>query len=254
MLVRRADSDDPVAQERQALAEQHAALETLKRQLAERVDAVKQREEELRAAIARVQAGQAPAVLLPPRVDPASDRIANRAAALAERERAVAAREAALASGGAHRGGSANGDAALAEREAALDARARHIDARLVELEERERAIEERERIPPDPDAVRLAQIDARLDELRAAEEAFLRTRRELADHSDAIAAREQLLAQRERDLDEREDGWGGPDVRELEARLRKLETQRTALGQTQGFSGGFRKLEQDGTRRPPVG
>ena len=110
-----------------------------------------------------------------------------------------------------------NGDPALAEREAALDARARQIDARLAELEERERAIEERERIPPDPDAVRLAQIDARLDELRAAEEAFLRTRRELADHSDAIAAREQLLAQRERDLDEREDGWGGPDVRELE-------------------------------------
>ena len=254
MLVRRADSDDPVAQERLALADQRAALETLKRQLAERVDAVREREEELRAAIARVQAGQTADVLLPPRVDPASERIANRAAALAERERAVAAREAALASGGAHRGGSANGDAALAEREAALDARARHIDARLVELEERERAIEERERIPPDPDAVRLAQIDARLDELRAAEEAFLRTRRELADHSDAIAAREQLLAQRERDLDEREDGWGGPDVRELEARLRKLETQRTALGQTQGFSGGFRKLEQDGTRRPPVG
>lgn len=78
MLVRRADSDDPVAQERQALAEQHAALETLKRQLAERVNAVRQREDELRAAIARVQAGQAPAVLLPPRVDPASDRIANR--------------------------------------------------------------------------------------------------------------------------------------------------------------------------------
>jgi hypothetical protein len=40
--------------------------------------------------------------------------------------------------------------------------------------------------------------------------------------------------------------------VRELEARLRRLETQRTALEQTQGFSGGFRKLEQDGARRPP--
>lgn len=255
MLVRRADSDDPVAQERQALAEQRAALETLKRQLAERVAAVKLREEELRAAIARVESGKAPGVLLPPRVDPDSDRIANRAAALAERERAVAAREAALAAGAAHRdGGSANGDAALAEREAMLDARARQLDARLAEVEARERAVEERERIPPDPDAERLAQIEARLDELRVAEEAFLRTRRELADHSDAIAAREQLLAQRERELDEREDGWAGPDVRELEARLRRLETQRTALGQTQGFSGGFRKLEQEGTRRPPTG
>jgi hypothetical protein len=255
VLVRRADSDDPVAQERQALAEQRAALETLKRQLAERVAAVKLREEELRAAIARVEAGKPPGVLLPPRVDPDSDRIANRAAALAERERAVAAREAALAAGAPHRDGvSANGDAALAEREAMLDARARQLDARLAEVEARERGVDERERIPPDPDAVRLAQIEARLDELRVAEEAFLRTRRELADHSDAIAAREQLLAQRERELDEREDGWGGPDVRELEARLRKLETQRTALGPTQGFSGGFRKLEQEGTRRPPTG
>ena len=256
VLVRRADIDDPVAQERQALAEQRGALETLKRQLAERVAAVQQREDELRAAIARVGAGQAPGIQLPPRVDPNSDRLANRAAALAERERAVAARETAIASGAAHRssGTTANGDAALAEREAALDARSRQLDARLAHVEERERAAEERERVPRDPDAARLAQIETRLDELRAAEEAFLRTRRELADHSDAIAAREQLLAQRERDLDEREDGWGGPDVRELESRLRKLETQGSALGQTRGFSGGFRKLEQEGTRRPPTG
>jgi hypothetical protein len=252
VLARRVDSDDPAAREREALAEQRAALETLKRQLAERVAAVKQREDELRVAIARVDAGQAPGVRLPPRVDPDSDRIANRAAALAERERAVAAREAALAAGGAPRHGpSANGDAALAEREAAVAARERELDARLARLEERERVVDERERIPADPDAARLAEIEARLDELRAAEEAFLRTRRELADHSDAIAAREQLLAQRERDLDEREDGWGGPDMRELESRLRKLETQRAALGQTQGFSGGFRKLEQEGARRP---
>jgi hypothetical protein len=245
VLVRRVDSeDDPVAQERQALADQRAALEALKRQLAERITAVKEREEELRSAISRVEAGKAPAVALPPRVDPDSDRLAARSAAVAERERAVAAREAALASGQPH-GASGNGDAALTERAARLDALARELDAR-------ERALEERERIPPDPDAVRLAEIETRLDELRAAEEAFLRTRRELADHSDAIAAREQLLAQRERELDEREDGWGGPDVRDLEARLRKLETQRTAVGRTQGFSGGFRRLEQEGSRRPP--
>ena len=234
---------DPVAQERQALADQRSALDALRRQLAERIAAVKEREEELRSAIARVEAGKAPAVALPPRVDPSSDRLAARAAALAERERAVAAREAALASGVA--GASANGDADLAEREVKLEARSRELDAR-------ERAIEERERVPRDPDAARLAEIEARLDELRAAEEAFLRTRRELADHSDAISAREQLLAQRERELDEREDGWGGADMRELEARLRRLETQRTAVGQAQGFSGGFRRLEQEGARRPP--
>jgi hypothetical protein len=98
---------------------------------------------------------------------------------------------------------------------------------------------------------VRLAQIEARLDELRAAEEAFLRTRRELAEHTDAIAAREQLLAQRERELDEREDGWGGSDLHELESRLRRLETQRQTT-QTGSFSGGFRRLEQEGSRRPP--
>lgn len=254
MLVRRADSDDPVEQERQALAEQRAALEAMKRQLADRVVAVKEREDELRSAIARVHAGQPPGVQLPPRVDPDSDRLATRAAALAERERVVAARETALAAGTTLRSGdtSANGDFALAERASALETRAKELEARLAQVEARERAVEERERVPRDPDEARLAEIEARLDELRAVEEAFLRTRRELADHSDAIAAREQLLAQRERELDEREDGWGGPDVRELEARLRRLETQRTALEQTQGFSGGFRKLEQDGTRRPP--
>jgi hypothetical protein len=104
---------------------------------------------------------------------------------------------------------------------------------------------------PPDPEGLRLAQIEARLDELRAAEEAFLRTRRELAEHTDAISAREQLLAQRERELDEREDGWGGPDLHELESRLRRLETQRQAA-QAGSFSGGFRRLEQEGTRHPP--
>ena len=83
------------------------------------------------------------------------------------------------------------------------------------------------------------------------AEEAFLRTRRELADHTDAISAREQLLAQRERDLDEREDGWGGADLHELESRLRRLETQRQTA-QTGSFSGGFRRLGEEGSRRPP--
>ena len=105
--------------------------------------------------------------------------------------------------------------------------------------------------MPVDPDEARLAKIEARLDELRAAEEAFLRTRRDLAEHSDAITAREQLIAQRERELDEREDGWGGAELRDLESRLRRLEAQRPAGGQTGTFSGGFRKLEQEGTRKP---
>jgi DNA repair exonuclease SbcCD ATPase subunit len=251
VLARRPTSDDPAAQERAALAEQRAALESLKAQLAERVAAVKEREDELRAAIAKVAAGKQPSVALPPVVDPATDRLATRSAALGERERALAAREAALAAGASAATG-ANGDAGHAERMAELAARERTLEERLRQLDAREHAVEERERIPRDPDAVRLAEIEARLDELREAEEAFLRTRRELADRSDAVDARERLIAQRERELDEREDGWGSNDMQELESRLRRLELQR-APSERGTFSGGFRKLEQEGTRRPPA-
>jgi hypothetical protein len=239
VLVRRADSDDPVAHERQALSEQRAALEELKRQLAERVLAVKQREEELRAAIARVASGKEPGIALPPQASPDAERLAARAAALAERERALAAREVSLAVG--------SGNGGL--RAEALQAQARDLEARKAALDARERAVAERE---ADPDAVRLAAIEARLDVLREAEEAFLRTRRELADRSDAVSARERLVAQRERELDEREDAWGGPDMHELETRLRKLETQGGPIGKTGTFSGGFKKLAQEGARRPP--
>ena len=102
----------------------------------------------------------------------------------------------------------------------------------------------------PEPDAARLAQIEARLAELRDAEKLFLRTRDELAARSEAVAARERLVAQKERELDDREDGdghWAGPELTEMEARLRRLEQQQPGE-QTLGFSGGLRKLEQ-GTR-----
>ena len=242
---RRVENEDPVAEERRALADQRAALEDLKRQLVERVAAVQERESELRAAMTAIAAGKEVGVALPPVGDPAADRLAVRSAALTERERALAAREAAAAAA------NGSGDQALAAREAALRQREAALTAREGELDARERELVERERIPVDPDAVKLARIEARLDELRAAEEAFLRTRRDLAEHSDAITAREQLLAQRERELDEREDGWGGPELRDLESRLRRLETQRLTGDQTRSFSGGFRKLEQEGTRKP---
>ena len=243
MLGRRVETDDALVREREALAEQRAALDDLKRQLSDRVAAVAERERELRAALSQVAAGKAAGVALPALVSPEADKLAARAAALAERERALAAREAALEAMAAN-GSGGPGQAAIAELTAALEARSRELDAR-------ERALEERELVPPDPEGLRLAQIEARLDELRAVEEAFLRTRRELAEHTDAISAREQLLAQRERELDEREDGWGGPDLHALESRLRRLETQRQS-GQTGSFSGGFRRLEQEGTRHPP--
>jgi hypothetical protein len=244
VLGRRVETDDALIRERETLAEQRAALDDLKRQLSERVAAVAERERELRAALAQVAAGNSPGVALPAVVSPEADRLAARAAALAERERALGTREAALEATATNGSGGAS-PAAIAELTAALEARSRELDAR-------ERALEDRERIPPDPEGLRLAQIEARLDELRAAEEAFLRTRRELAEHTDAISASEQLLAQREGELDEREDGWGGgTDLHVLESRLRRLETQRQAT-QTGSFSGGFRRLEQEGTRHPP--
>ena len=241
------DSEDPVAAERRALVEQRVALEDLKRELAARVAAVQERENELRAAMTAIAAGKESTVLLPPVGDPDADRLPVSAAAVAERERALAAREVAAAVAVAN----GSGDRASAAREAALRERESASAARESELDAREHAVAERERVPADPDAVRLAQIERRLDELRAAEEAFLRTRRDLAEHSDAITAREQLLAQRERELDEREDGWGGPEFRDLESRLRRLETQRLTGDQTRSFSGGFKKLEQEGTRKP---
>ena len=103
----------------------------------------------------------------------------------------------------------------------------------------------------PEPDAERLAQIEARLAELRDAEKMFLRTRDELAARSEAVAARERLVSQKERELDDREDGvgrWANPELTEMEARLRRLE-QKQPGEQTLGFSGGLRKL-QDGTTR----
>jgi hypothetical protein len=249
VLGRKLENEDPVAEERRGLADQRAALEDLKRQLVERVQAVQERENELRAAMTAIAAGKETTIALPAVGDPEADRLAARSAALAERERALAAGEiaaAAAATNGTGDQASATREAALREREAALQAREEELTARERDLRERELAP------PPEPDAVRLAQIEARLDELRAAEEAFLRTRRDLAEHSDAITAREQLLGQRERELDEREDSWGGPELRDLESRLRKLETQRLAGGQTSSFSGGIQKLEQQGTRRPP--
>ena len=108
-------------------------------------------------------------------------------------------------------------------------------------------------RAAAEPDAERLAQIEARLAELRDAEKLFLRTRDELAARSEAVAARERLVAQKERELDDREDGvgqWASPGLTEMEARLRRLEQQQDPSEQTMGFSGGLRKLQQ-GTTRP---
>ena len=105
---------------------------------------------------------------------------------------------------------------------------------------------------PPDPDAERLAQIEARLAELRDAEKLFLRTRDEVAARSEAVAARERLVAQRERELDDREDGkgnWASPELSEMEARLRRLETTAGPASRRSGSPAGSASSSREHAR-----
>ncbi len=225
MQFKRRDEPSTIEDEREALRAQHAALEDLKRQLADRVDAVRERELELHHALAEAGGPRPTPSTLPAPVPTNAEADAGenaleaerRERALVDRERAVEARE-----------------ALLAERERELELRADKVAAPP----------------PPKPDTATLAEIDARLAELRNAEKLFLRTRDELAVRSEAVAARERLVAQKERELDDREDGkgrWAAPALSEMEARLRRLEQQQPGE-QTLGFAGGLRKLEQ-GTR-----
>jgi len=218
-----------VDDERSALRAQHAALEDLKHELAERVQSVQQRELELSFALSEA-GGARPEQ--PPRPVPVPDSGSKqREDAISEREHAVAEREqVAIAL-----------EAQLAAREQELDLRAGHLEATPSPAAEpapiRDAAASD----------VRLAELDARLAEIRDAEALFLRTRDELAARSEAVSTRERLVSQRERELDEREDGtgkWERPELTEMEARLRRLEQQKPGE-QTLGFSGGFRKLEQ---------
>jgi hypothetical protein len=222
---RRAEPATTIEDEHAALRAQHAALEDLKRQLSERVEAVRERELELHHALAEANS-QSPGKGAGN--DGAGD-TQRREQAVAQRERAVAAAEAELA------------------------ARSRQLELDPADAVTMVGAPAPAIEAPTEPDAERLAQIEARLAELRDAEKLFLRTRAELAARSEAVAARERLVAQKERELDDREDGvgqWASPGLTEMEARLRRLEQQQDPSEQTIGFSGGLRKLQQ-GTTRP---
>ncbi len=241
-----------VDDERELLREQREVLDSLRRQLAERVQAVEQREQELLALIAQARAGNLPAAPDAAREHGHGAAAGTRLAEVERRERAVAERERAVTAVDettAETAGAGAAAAALAEREQELQAREEALARRVAELTEREAA-------PADPAGERDAEHDRRLAELRDAETQFLRTRQELADRSEAVAARERLVSQRERELDDREDStWERSGVAELESRLRRLEQAEHRIPdveQTQGFSGGFRKLQEEGTRRPP--
>ena len=224
---RRAEQATTIDDEHAALRAQHAALEDLKRQLSERVEAVRERELELHHALADANS-QSPGKGASNDVGAGGD-TQRREQAVAQRERAVAAAEAELA------------------------ARTRQLELDPANAETMVGVAAPAIEPPAEPDAERLAQIEARLAELREAEKQFLRTRAELAARSEAVAARERLVAQKERELDDREDGvgqWASTGLTEMEARLRRLEQKQDPSEQTIGFSGGLRKLQQ-GTTRP---
>ena len=242
MPFKRRGEPTTIEDERDALRAQHAALEDLKHQLAERVDAVRERELELQAALAeaagsRPKAAPAPALPAAPILSDAEADTGEDALEAERRERALEERE-----------------QAIGQQEALLAERARELELRAAQI-----AAPGPSRTPgptqePDqetgPDPARLTRIEARLAELREAESLFLRTRDELAARSEAVAARERLVAQKERELDDREDAkgeWAPRELTEMEARLRRLEQQQPGE-QTLGFSGGLRKLQQ-GTR-----
>jgi hypothetical protein len=246
-----------IEEERQALRAQHAALEDLKRQLAERVDAVRERELELHHVLAEAGSGRPresqPVLPSPPSRAPAAaddeeEGTGEDALAAKRREEALTAREQALA----------EREARALEQERALDRRAQELAAAAKVQQAASGQAPPAPRVDearPEEDAERLARIEARLEELREAEKLFLRTRDELAARSEAVAARERLVAQKERELDEQEDAspWATAELSEVEARLRRLEQQQAQLPPEQpaGFSGGLRKLQQ-GTTKPP--
>ena len=94
-----------------------------------------------------------------------------------------------------------------------------------------------------------LERIEAKLAELRTAEQAFARTHAELAQRSDALAEQEAKLAARERALATKEGPPAG-DLDALEARIRRLEQGgRKREAEPQTFSAGLRALQERGLR-----
>jgi DNA repair exonuclease SbcCD ATPase subunit len=263
-------------------------LASLKQALSERVAQVHQRERELADALARVEKREQKLGASDERgsrLDSVRLRLAEakegraaldeRRAELDERERQLVAREAALASGGeapivtpqppsgpdpalvreleAREAALDEGERSLAGREAALEARTAELDARDATLteRERERVAPTREPEPePEPRTEELEQIEARLAELRAAEQAFVRTQHELAARSDALTEREAALAERDRALSTKETPPKAPDLEVLEARIRRLEQGgRIGREEAQTFSSGLRALQDRGLR-----
>jgi DNA repair exonuclease SbcCD ATPase subunit len=243
-FLRRSDTAAELQAELDAVRLRSQELETLKRELAERVAAVRQRERELERAGGR-----------PVRPDPSEDGLRERLEQLERRERSVAAREKALAD--TPELPPAPDDDWLARRERSVDERQAELEQQAADLQAREQRVAEREQkvdavlAEPERQERRLAEIEARLAELREAERIFIRTRAEVAARSEAVAARERLVAEREREVNGGDHGHDDVAISELEARLRRLERQQTDVEQTQSFAGGLGRLSREGARRP---
>jgi chromosome segregation ATPase len=273
----RSEEPSDLESEREALrrqrAEAAAELETLKRTLAERVTQVQERERELADALARVEKREQKLVAAEER----SSRLVAMRLRLAEAKEARAAKhdevdgpvpqtESVVPTQSPEAGAAAKSladlarkfeqrEAALAERERELEIRRSEVEARAAELAVRETALEESvvttQGAEPEPASHpdELERIEARLAELREAEQAFARTQAELAARSDALALREEGLAARERALAAKESP-AGADLEALETRIRRLEQGgRHREEEPQTFSAGLRALQERGLR-----
>ena len=182
---RREQAVTSVEDEREALQRQRTAvaeeLDRLKRELAERVAAVREKERLLDEALGRAPVHSG----LKVSTDGGGDALTRQAAALAERERMLVERERALAARGALPGtpaeadGSARVEARLAElREAErvflrtqeeLAARSEAVSARERLVADRERELDEREdRAGIGPTRSELAELESRLKRLES--------------------------------------------------------------------------------------
>lgn len=143
--------------------------------------------------------------------------------------------------------------AAPARHVAAAPTTDSELAARERELQRREQELAARAALPSREDAEERERIEQRLAELREAERMFMRTRDELSARSEAVAARERLITDRERELAD-----GGPvnppaalpELAELEARLQRLESGTAGSDDTVSFAAGLESLRRRGTRR----
>jgi hypothetical protein len=134
----------------------------------------------------------------------------------------------------------------LEERSLELDRRERELRYREAALAGREEGLAQREAVVDAPEilAQQLAELEQRKSELVAAEQLFARTRQELVDRGEAIAAKEEEIRLRQRVLTEA----GAPPIS-----LPPLDDDVSLVPivkEPGAFSLGLRELERRGARR----